>query len=454
MTGLVRHREPEWVRHALWWHVYPLGFVGAEPRADLSGEVVQHRLGAIEGWLDHVLELGASGLLLGPVFASETHGYDTVDHFRIDPRLGDEADLEALVEAAGRRGIRVMLDGVFNHVARSHGAFAAVLAEGPSAPTASWFHLHWPGGADAWTPGAEPDYEDFEGHHHLVALNHAEPAVVDHVVEVMIHWLDRGIAGWRLDAAYAVSEGFWAEVADRVRARHPDAYLMGEVIHGDYPGFVEASHLDSLTQYELWKAIWSAFNDRNFHELAHALGRHDALLEVFVPFTFVGNHDVTRIASRLHDPRHLEHAVVVLTTVAGTPAVYSGDEHAFRGIKEDREGGDDAVRPPFPPSPGDLPPEGLPTFHHHQAMLGLRRRHPWLHTARTEVLHVSNEQIAYASTDGTHRLLVALSTAETPAALPVPGAVNAITGHGEVTAPGTAAATVHLPAHGWAVLTA
>ena len=442
---------PEWVRDALWWHVYPLGFVGAEQRSG-PGEPVRHRLGHLAGWLDHAVRLGASGLALGPVFASSTHGYDTVDHLRIDPRLGDDADFDALVAAAHARGLRVLLDGVFNHVGRGHPAFRAVLEQGPSAATASWFRLRWPGGADAWQPGVEPDHDDFEGHSHLVALDHGSPAVLDHVTEVMCHWLDRGADGWRLDAAYAVPTAFWAQVVDQVRARHPDAYLMGEVIHGDYARVVADGHLDAVTQYELWKAIWSALNDGNFFELDAALARHSGHLEHFTPYTFVGNHDVTRIASRLHDERHLAHALVVLLTTGGTPSVYAGDEHAFRGIKEDRTGGDDAVRPSFPAGPDELSDLGLPTYRLHQELIGARRRHRWLHTARTATLHLANEQLVYEVVGEGQRLVVALSVADRPAELPAPCAGGVLAGEAEVLGAGTDGARVRLPAHGWAVL--
>ncbi|SFF86829.1 alpha-amylase family glycosyl hydrolase [Blastococcus tunisiensis] len=444
-------REPGWVQDAIWWHVYPLGFVGAE-RSATPGQAVTHRLDRLVGWLDHAVELGASGLALGPVFAAETHGYDTTDHLRVDPRLGDDADLDALIAACRARGLRVLLDGVFNHVGRGHPAFRAVLEQGPSAPTAGWFRLRWPGGPEAWRPGTEPQYDDFEGHSSLVALNHDAPAVADLVVEVMCHWLDRGVDGWRLDAAYAVPTSFWAGVADRVRARHPAAYLMGEVIHGDYAGFVAEAHVDAVTQYELWKAVWSALNDANFFELDAALTRHGGFLDGFVPYTFLGNHDVTRIASRLTDDRHLAHALVVLLTAGGTPSVYAGDEHAFRGVKEDRAGGDDAVRPPFPASPAELSPLGLPTYSLHQELIGLRRRHRWLHTARTRTLHLANEQLVYEvraedeRVDG-GRLVVALSVGEQPVEVPVPGAGGLLVGAADL-----AGDRVRLPAHGWAVL--
>jgi cyclomaltodextrinase len=445
--------EPRWVEHAIWWQVYPLGFTGAEKTAT-PDPADAHRLMALVPWLDYAVDLGASGLALGPVFASETHGYDTTDYFRIDPRLGTLADFDTLLAEAHRRGLRVLLDGVFNHAGRSFAPFQDALAHGPGAATAPWFSLEWPAGAGA---GAEPAYRDFEGHHHLVALNHEEPAVADFVVDVMEYWLGRGADGWRLDAAYAVPSSFWAAVTARVRASYPDAYFVGEYIHGDYAAAVRDGGLDSTTQYELWKAVWSSLNDANLFELAAALERHNALLGSFAPLTFIGNHDVTRIASRLADPGLLAHAVVVLLTVGGTPSVYYGDEQGYRGVKEDRAGGDDDVRPLFPAGPGELSGVGRPVYEVHQELIGVRRRHPWLHRATTEVLHLSNEALVYRvadtttdTTDPTGALVVALNLARDPLSVDV-AAGPVLAGQAAVDA---AAGRIRLPARGWAVLTA
>jgi glycosidase len=433
---------PDWTQHVIWWHVYPLGFTGAEPSAAAAGPRPVPRLRAFEPWLDYLLDLGCNGLALGPVFASGTHGYDTIDHLRVDQRLGTDDDLLWLFDTCRAKGVHVLLDGVFNHVGRDFPAFRDVLEHGVESRFARWFEL------DGAAVG-EPDgfgYRTFEGHRELVALNHAEPGVTDHVVEVMRHWLDAGASGWRLDAAYAIPTAALRRISDAVHATHPDAWLVGEVIHGDYGAVVRDGGLDSVTQYELWKAVWSSFNDRNLFELAWALERHDGFTGTFVPLTFVGNHDVTRIASRLDDPELLGHALAVLFGVAGVPAVYYGDEQAFRGVKEERAGGDDAVRPPFPATPDELAPYGRPVFRTHQELIGVRRRHHWLTGASTTVDHVANEQIAITSESGGRRVVVLLNIGDRehrfPAAAPA-----------EVLAPaGTAGDPWHVPARSWRLL--
>lgn len=375
-----------WTDHAIFWQVYPLGFTGAPIRPGSDAErTLTHRLGHLSHWLDHVVELGCNGLLLGPVFAASTHGYDTLDYYRIDPRLGDDDDFDGFIASAHARGIKVVLDGVFNHVGSDNPLFLAALAS-PDAPENALFRIDWSSG--------EPRPADFEGHGHLVALNHASDAVADLVADVMLHWLRRGADGWRLDAAYAVPPEFWAKVLPRVRAEFGDTWILGEMIHGDYAGYVAASGIDSVTQYELWKATWSSLTDVNFFELDHALERHNALLDTFVPQTFVGNHDVTRIATKI-GPRRSILAAVVQFTVAGVPSVYAGDEEGFTGTKRDTLGGDDDIRPYFPLTPGELSPLGLPMRRLYLGLVALRRQHPWLVRARTETVELTNERYMY-----------------------------------------------------------
>lgn len=424
MTG------PSWVDHVIWWQIYPLGFVGAYP-AEPPPTAEDHRLRRVVDWLDHAIALGTSGLALGPVFASLTHGYDTTDHYRIDPRLGDDADFDHLIAEAHGRGLRVLLDGVFNHVGTEFGH-------------TSWFRKR----------GNGSGFDTFEGHGGLIALDHDNPEVVDYTVDVMTHWLARGADGWRLDAAYAVPDRFWAQVLPRVRSAFPDAWFVAEVIHGDYSARVRDGGFDSVTQYELWKAIWSGLNDGNFHELDWALVRHNEFLDTFVPMTFVGNHDVTRIASRLDNAKHLEHAVVILLTTGGTPSIYAGDEFAYRGVKEERFGGDDAVRPEFGSPPEGSDGLGRDEFRLHQHLIGLRRRHPWLHTARTSPLSVTNRGYVYETRNGADALVVALNIDDEPLSVSLPdvgfdeGTILA----GSGAPPQDVVASVQVEPHGWLIL--
>ena len=362
------------LEHAIWWHVYPLGAVGAPVRGD-HGEPT-HRLGRLVNWLDYAVELGCNGLLLNPIFASVSHGYDTVDHYRIDPRLGDDGDFDHLVAEAGRRGMHVILDGVFNHVSERH----PLVAGRPDM-------IRW--------VGDHP--RGWEGNVDLIELNHDHPEVRAMVADVMVHWLRKGAAGWRLDVAYAVPADFWRDVLGRVRAEFPDAIILGEVIHGDYPRIVEESSFDTVTQYELWKAIWSSMVDRNAWELAHAIERHAEFSRRVITNTFVGNHDVTRIASVV-TPEQLPLTPYLLATLPGAPSIYYGDEQGFTGIKSERMGGDDEVRPPLPEHPSELSPLGEGVLRHYQAAMALRRRNPWLAAAGVEVLEKSNDAIAYRCT--------------------------------------------------------
>ncbi|WP_082514629.1 alpha-amylase family glycosyl hydrolase [Frigoribacterium sp. Leaf164] len=444
---------PAWTEHVVWWHVYPLGFVGADTTgADRSPAP---RLLDLVPWLDHLVALGANGLALGPVFASSTHGYDTIDWMHVDPRLGSDDDLVTLIDAAHGKGVRVMLDGVFNHVGPEFPPLVEARAD-PSSPAAALFRRDGSG-----------DLATFEGHGGLIALDHASPEVARLVTDVMTHWSDRGADAWRLDAAYSVPTSFWATVLPAVRERHPDVWVVGEVLHGDYAAIVREAGLDAVTQYELWQGVWHALQSVNLHELAWALTRHDEFLDAFVPLTFVGNHDVTRIASQVDDERHHAHATVLLFTLGGVPSVYYGDELGLRAVKEERVGGDDAVRPAFPRWSGDdvvsLVPDADPAaLALHQQMIGLRRRHPWLYTARSRTVSVTKESLVLELRPGAGgdagagsgagagdvALVVALSLGDEPLRVADPAPGEFLAGRDA----GLDGDELVVGAHGWAVV--
>lgn len=431
-------------RSNIWYHLYPLGFLGAEERNPAPGAEdasESGRLRDLVGWLDYLVDLGVTAVLLGPVFESESHGYDIVDPFRIDRRLGNEQDLTQFIDACHQRSLQVGLDVVFNHVGRGHPFFVDVQQRKQESDRCGWFHI------DFDQPGYDGfSYANFEGHGGLVTLNHSNPQVLDWAVDVARHWMQRGVDAFRLDAAYAISTDFLAAFSDRVRADKPDVTLIGEVIHGDYTATVQASHLTTVTQYELWKAIWSSLNDRNFYELAHALQRHAEFCEHFAPWTFVGNHDTTRIATKLTDSRLVPHALAILFSIPGMPAVYAGDEQGAEGTKYDREGGDAEIRRPLPHAPADFPGDSLPLWRLHRELIAVRRERPWLEQAELHVTSLDNRAITLEMRSPSGTLVVALNTDDQPAPCNIPAGLAPAAGHA-VTAPGA----TELPPREWGI---
>ncbi|MDR1852679.1 MAG: alpha-amylase [Propionibacteriaceae bacterium] len=365
------------------WQIYPLGFCGAPKFAgDETG--IQHRLTKIDAWLDYAADLGFDAIALNPIFASVSHGYDTVDYYRIDPRLGDQGDFEDLAQAVHGHGMKLYLDGVFNHVSASHPLFLKAVQDGQGSEAGQMFR---------WF-GDQPYL--FEGSEGMVTLNHSSQAVAALVVDVMKHWLGLGADGWRLDAAYAVPADFWSRVLPSVRAGFPGVYIWGEQLHGDYAAFVEKSGANSATQYELWKAIWSSIKSKNFWELSWALKRHQHFLQTFSPVTFVGNHDVTRVATQVGEDGAVL-ALAVLMTVGGSPHIYYGDEQGYTGTKYERAGGDDEIRPPYPDTPDQMSALGAKVYQAHKDLIAMRNARPWLDRALTTENKLMNEHYSYTT---------------------------------------------------------
>lgn len=380
------------------WHIYPLGAVGAPIRGWTEAGSDEHRLRRLEPWLDHAASLG-DGLLLGPIFRSVSHGYDTVDHFTLDPRLGTDDDFNSLVGMAGERGMGIVLDGVFNHVAKGHPLEDHVARNADGSPRV------------------------FEGHGALLELDHSDPVVTDYISDVLIHWLKRGAQGWRMDAAYRIDPSVWETILPPVREAFPEAWLLGEVIHGDYPAFTGEGRLDSVTQYELWKAIWSSLKDENFYELDWSLTRHSQFLDSFLPNTFIGNHDVERIASTL-GRRKAAIAALLLFTLPGMPSIYAGDEFGWLGTKGEGFEADDPLRPMLPPSPSDaIDGRSEELLNIYRWGAALRREHPWLQNSRVETVDLANKAMTYRCTGSGHELIVALDLEAASAEVSLDGPV-------------------------------
>jgi cyclomaltodextrinase / maltogenic alpha-amylase / neopullulanase len=333
-----------WAWESFFYHIYPLGLCGAPRHNDFSSPP-EPRLERLHGWLGHIRGLGANALYLGPLFESSGHGYDTADYYHVDRRLGTDQTLRDLVAACHEAGIRVVLDGVFNHVGRDFWAFKDVLANGRNSAYCDWFAgLRF----DGRSPYGDPFvYEGWQGHFHLVKLNVGNPAVREHLFGAVASWIeDFDIDGIRLDAADVLDLGFQRALAEFCRPRKPDFWLLGEIVHGDYRRWVNPQTLDSVTNYECYKGIYSSLNDRNYFEIAYALKRQfgpDGIYRDLPLYDFVDNHDLDRLASVLRRRDHLNPAHCLLFTMPGVPSIYYGSEWAIEGQR--RPGDDGPVRP-------------------------------------------------------------------------------------------------------------
>ncbi len=411
--------NPHWSQNAFIYHIYPLGMCGAPRRNDFSS-APQPRLLQILGWLDGIQALGCETLLLGPLFESSSHGYDTVDYWHVDRRLGADVDLLRLSEEIHRRGMRLLLDGVLNHVGRDFWAFTDLRARREASDYRDWF-----AGVDFSRPGTRGDgfsYLDWAGHDDLVKLNHASQAVREHLFGAVQGWIERfSIDGLRLDAADVIDTAFLAELTRFTRSLRPDFWLLGEMVHGDYRRLTGTAGLDAVTNYEVYKGLWSSFNDRNFFEIAYALNRQSGEAGLYASmqlYNFADNHDVDRLASSLRDPAHLPLAYGLLLTMPGVPSLYNGSEWGWQGRRTPHS--DWELRPACQPGSQPMPHPELPGFI--ARLAALRRAHPALRLGGYLQMHVASEQIVYLRTHPAGDVLVALNAAREPAHLSIPSA--------------------------------
>ncbi|MGN1160029.1 MAG: alpha-amylase family glycosyl hydrolase [Lachnospiraceae bacterium] len=333
-----------WAYESVFYQIYPLGFCGAPFENDGNA---QSRILKMIDWIPHIQKLGANAIYFSPIFESDTHGYNTRDYRKIDVRLGTNDDFKQVVNKLHEAGIRVVLDGVFNHVGRGFFAFRDVQEHRQNSRYCSWFHLSFDGNSN-YNDGFW--YEGWEGNYDLVKLNLQNEEVVQYLLESVDMWIrEFGIDGIRLDVAYCLDHNFVRRLRSFCDSKKEDFFLVGEMLHGDYKVLVNDEMLHSATNYECYKGLYSSFNSMNMFEINHSL------LRQFGPenwtlyrgkhlLSFVDNHDVTRIASILSNEKHLPLIYALLFGMPGIPCVYYGSEW---GTKADKSQGDPALRPCF-----------------------------------------------------------------------------------------------------------
>ena len=392
-----------WAYEGIFYQIYPIGFCGAPTAND--GKTVS-RILKLKDWSSYLESLGISSILLNPIFESDNHGYDTRDYKKIDCRLGTNEDFAEVCKDLHAHNVKIVLDGVFNHVGRGFWAFKDVQEKKWDSPYKDWFCINFDGNS-CYNDGFW--YEGWEGHFELVKLNLANSAVVDYLLECVKGWIDEfDIDGLRLDVAYCLDRNFMKRLRQELK---PDFALIGEVLFGDYNQIVNDEMLHSCTNYECYKGIYSSFNSMNMFEIAHSLNRQYGPEQWCIYrgkhlMSFVDNHDVTRIASILTNKNHLPLTYGLLLGMPGVPCIYYGSEWGEEGVKAPNN--DYALRPCFEePKPNELTEEIKKMIHVRTGSNAL------CHGSYRNVV-LTNHQLIFERRTDDERMLVAINASDAP----------------------------------------
>lgn len=392
-----------WFNESVFYQIYPLGFCGAPQQND---GVQESRILKVNNWVEHIKKLGANAIYFSPVFESDAHGYDTRDYLKIDCRLGTNEDFKTVCDNLHNNGIKVVLDGVFNHVGRGFWAFKDVQEKKWDSAYKDWFIINFDGNS-AYNDGFW--YEGWEGHFELVKLNLKNPQVVDYLIDCVKKWTEWfDIDGLRLDVAYCLDEDFLRRLRYECKQLKPDFFILGEMLHGDYNRLVNDAMLDSCTNYECYKGLYSSFNSMNMFEIAHSIARQFGpenwtLYKGKRLMCFADNHDVERVASILTNAKHLKPLYGLLFAMPGIPCVYYGSEWGTEGKKSD---GDNALRVSF-----DNPQENDLTEFISKAALAHKQEKALCYGDYKMLLLTNKQYIFERSCDG-ERVIIAINADE------------------------------------------
>ncbi len=425
-----------WYDEAVFYHIYPLGLTGA-PRLNPYGEP-EHRLCGLLPWIRHIRGLGCTGIYIGPLFESVGHGYETTDYRKLDSRLGTNEDLKAFVRECHDQGLRVIFDGVFNHTGRDFFAFRDLKERRENSPYKDWYCNVNFWGNNEYNDGFS--YENWGGYNLLVKLNQRNPAVRDYICDVVRYWISEfDVDGIRLDAADVLDFDFMKALRATADQAGRDFWLMGEVIHGDYSRWANESTLHSVTNYMMHKALYSGHNDHNYFEIAHTIRHIDSMTGgrqyCRSLYTFVDNHDVERISTKLMNKAHYVPVHILLCTLPGIPSIYYGSEFGIDGPKH-RGGSDDAIRPSIHLADFDPDPEGrtdsfettchvvpgldpAKTMALIQALGRIRSQVPHLAYGDYEERVLTTRQYAFARRMGDTEVITAVNNDDQPCALTI-----------------------------------
>jgi cyclomaltodextrinase / maltogenic alpha-amylase / neopullulanase len=368
LTDTATITTPDWVKHAVFYQIFPDRFARSQEspkplhRApiwedwDASPTLQGYKGGDLWGVLerlDYIQALGCNAIYFTPIFQSAcNHRYHTHDYYQIDPILGGNGAFKALLDAAHQRGMKIVLDGVFNHCSRGFYFFNDILENGPYSPWVDWFYIEgWP--LAPYTGDLPANYQGWFGNRALPVFNHDHPDVRNYLMQVAEFWIEFGIDGWRLDVPFEIkTPGFWQEFRQRVKAINPEAYIVGEVWR-DARAWLDGTQFDGVMNY-LFTAPTVAFTagdrvrldlveNRSYEPYpaidAAAYGEKIGQLLALYPWeiqltqlNLLASHDTARLMTIAQGDRaSVELANVLMFTFPGAPSIYYGDEVGLPG---------------------------------------------------------------------------------------------------------------------------
>ena len=396
-----------WYDSAVFYHIYPLGLCGC-PHEN-NGET-GHHFDKITEWSEHAQRMGCNAIYIGPLFESGSHGYDTTDYRMVDRRLGTNYEFKAYVQHCHDIGLKVIVDGVFNHTGRGFFAFQDLKQYREGSRYRDWYCNVNFWGNNEYNDGFS--YDNWGGHNLLVKLNMWNWDVKNYLFDTVRFWVSEfDIDGIRLDAADVLDFGFMRDLRGVCDSIKPEFWLMGEVIHGDYSRWANAGMLNSVTNYELHKGLFSGHNDHNYFEIAHSVKRLLGIVgDKIRLYTFVDNHDVARIYSKLNNKAHMANVIMLLYTLPGIPSVYYGSEFGIEGGKE--YGSDWNLRPDLNLADFDENAD-IPMLH--KALGKIKARFPEVTWGDCKELNLTTRQYAYARILDGKAVITALNNDDNPA---------------------------------------
>ena len=398
-----------WIEDRVFYNIFTLGFCDVLEPSRIYEE--KNRLIKIEEWIPHLKKMSINAIYFGPVFESSYHGYDTRDYLNIDKRLGTNEDFKDLCKKLHENDIKIVLDGVFNHVGREFWAFKDIQKNGRNSKYCSWFSgLNF----DSRSPmGDDFNYESWNGCYDLVKLNLWNRDVVEYLLHAVEFWIDEfDIDGLRLDAADKIIFDFFKELKIFTEKKKDNFWLMGEIIHGDYNRWANKDSLDSVTNYECYKGIYSSHNDKNYFEIAYSLNRmfgNGGIYKDLCLYNFVDNHDVNRLASTLKVQEYLFNVYTILYTMPGVPSIYYGSEYGIKAVKGDK------TDLPLRPSVDEIEnyeDKNNELFDHIEKLGRIRVVSEALKNGNYEQVIIKNEQYVFSRTSKNDKIYIVLNLSD------------------------------------------